>query len=265
MAEPQRNESELLFEEYLSAHGYTDWTHEIPLEGKRRKPDYRLEHGGASHFLEVKEFDTPLPGPGCFAYDPYGPIREKINQATRQFKDYKAFSCSVVLASPKPTFVHLAYPWAIIGAMLGNPGFRFQLGIRPDKEHPLEQVFTGGGKMIDYKHQKAQNTTVSSIVVLATYPLWWNQGRIAIKERQRELGRETTLDEDLALHESIPDSPEFRRLRVSVYENPYARIPLSRDLFSGPFDQRWGVDGQFIRRIYVGSEIAGFEKALGES
>ena len=265
MADAQRNESELLFEEYLTAHGYSDWTHEVPVKGKRKKPDYRLEHEGFSHFLEVKEFDTPLPGPGCFAYDPYGPIREKINQATRQFKEYREFPCSVVLASPKPTFVHLAYPWAIIGAMLGNLGFRFQVGVKPDKEHPLEQVFTGGGKMINEKHRKPQNTTVSSVIVLGTYPLWTNQIRVAIKMRQEELGRPTTLDEDLEFYETMPETPDLRRVRVSVYENPYARIPLSRKLFNGPFDQRWGTEGEFIRRIYVGPEIASFEEVLGES
>ena len=88
MSDARRNESELLFEEYLKAHNYADWTHEVPVEGKRRMPDYRLEHGGYSKFFEVKEFDAPLPLPGVGTYDPYGPIREKINQAARQFKEY---------------------------------------------------------------------------------------------------------------------------------------------------------------------------------
>jgi hypothetical protein len=30
-------------------------------------------------------------------------------------------------------------------------------------------------------------------------------------------------------------------LRVVVYENPFATIPLPRHLFTGPYDQRWGV------------------------
>lgn len=105
----------MLFEEYLTSHGYSDWTYEVPVEGKLKTPDYRLEHG-CSHFFEVKEFDSPLPSPGFGTYDPYGPIREKINQASRQFKEYKEFPCSVVLANPKSAFVHLGDPWAIIGA-----------------------------------------------------------------------------------------------------------------------------------------------------
>jgi len=225
-----RNESELLFEEYLTAHGYTNWTHEVPVEGKRRNPDYQLEHDGSSLIFEVKEFEAQMPTMGVGTYDPYGPIREKINQATRQFKEYKEFSCSVVLANPQAAFVHLGDPWAIIGAMLGNLGFQFQLGVRPDKDHPLEQIFTRGGKMVNDKRRKPQNTTISSVIVLGSYPLRQNRIRLAIKGRQQELGRETTINEDLAFYEAIPDSLELRRVRVVVYENPFARIPFQQDL-----------------------------------
>jgi hypothetical protein len=259
-----RTQSELLFEEYLVSHGHRDWTHEAPIEGKRKKPDYRLEHDGSSLFFEVKEFESALPPIGFGAYDPYGPIREKINQAARQFKEYKEFPCSVVLASPKPTFVHLAYPWAVIGAMLGNLGVRFEVGVMPDENHPMERVFLRGGKMIDDKRQEPQNTTISAAIVLAQYPLRDKNVRMAITEREKELGRRATIDEQIEFYEAIPDGPEYRRVRVVVYENPYARIPLRRDLFCGPFDARWGIDGDFIRRVYVGQEIGKIEALLGE-
>jgi hypothetical protein len=265
VADAQRNESELLFEEYLRTHGYGEWTYEIPVEGKRRTPDYRFEHSGTSNFFEVKEFDATLPLPGVSSYDPYPPIREKINQVTRQFKEYKEFPCLVVLANPKSAFVRLGDWWAIYGAMLGNLGFTVPLGVAADKKHPIKNVFLGGGKMIDEKRRKPQNTTVSSVIVLGTYPLWQNQIRVAIKQRERELGRTTTFDEALAFYEAMPETPDQRRVRVSVYENPYARISLNRDLFNGPFDQRWGLDGVDIKRLYLGPEAARFEEALGES
>src|SRR5216684_2105318 len=124
MTAADRNESELLFEEYLTTHGYTEWTHEVPIEGKRKNPDYRLEYGGSSFFFEVKEFDAAPPVLGFGAYDPYGPIREKINQAARQFKEYKEFSCSLVLANPNFALVSIGDASAILGAMLGNLGFQ---------------------------------------------------------------------------------------------------------------------------------------------
>lgn len=169
------------------------------------------------------------------------------------------------MANPKSAFVRLADPWAILGAMLGNLGFTVPLGVAANRNQPTKNVFLGGGKMINEKYRKPQNTTVSSIIVLGTYPLWQKQIEIAIKERQRELERQTTIEEDLEFCETIPEGPDLRRVRVYVYENPYARIPLGRTLFNGPFDQRWGVDGQFIRRVYVGTEVARFEEALGES
>ena len=43
-------------------------------------------HGGTPHFFEVKEFDEPAPMTGLDYYDPYGPIRNKIHQAKRQFQ-----------------------------------------------------------------------------------------------------------------------------------------------------------------------------------
>ena len=264
MTSRKRNESELLFEEYLTGHGFAGWTHEPIIEGKRKRPDYKLEYDGSVLFFEIKEFDAPCRGLRSGHSDLYGPIREKMNQSTRQFKEYKEFSCSVVLANPKSAFVHLGDPWTIIGAMLGNVAFKVQVGVNPDVVHPLEQIFTRSGKMIDYKHRQPQNTTVSSIIVLGTYPLRRNEIRAAIKVRQQALGRMTTLDEDLEFYEVMPETPDLRQVRVSVYENPFARIPLRRNLFNGPFDQRWGVDGKFIRRVYFGSEAARFEESLGE-
>ena len=35
-------------------------------------------------------------------------------------------------------------------------------------------------------------------------------------------------------------------MRVVVYENPYARIPLAREIFVGPYDERYGPEGDRI-------------------
>ena len=260
MSNKARTDSEVLFEEYLTSHGHQEWTHEEPIEGKLKNPDYRIEHSGSLLFFEVKEFESAMPSMGYGAYDPYRPIREKINQAALQFKEYKEFPCSVVLASPKPTFVHLAYPSVIIGAMLGNLGVQFPVGGTTDQ---MEQVFLGGGKMINDQRQEPQNTSISAVVVLTRYPLREKQVRITINERESELGRRLTIEEQMELYEAV-DPAEHRRVRVVVYENPYARMPLTRELFRGPFDERYGVDGEFIRRIYVGDEIERINDALGE-
>jgi hypothetical protein len=266
MTESQRTESELLFEEYLIAHACAEWEHEKPLPGKRKHPDYYVQHRGRVLIFEVKEFEAQPPQHNELGfYNAYDPLREKINQAVRQLREYKEFACSIVLANPKSVpLIHLGDWWAIYGAMFGNLGFAVPVGPDAEKTGPIKNVFLRGGKMVDEKRRKPQNTTVSSIIVLGTYPLWAKQVQLAIKERQTELGRKTTLEEDRVFYEAMPESPDLRRVRASVYENPYARIPLSRDLFNGPFDQRWGVEGQSIKRLYVGPEVARFEATLGE-
>jgi len=270
-----RNASELLFEEYLTEHDYNDWSHEPAIEGKIKNPDYLLNHAGDSHIFEAKEFDGPILPPGfAGAYNPYRPIRAKINQAARQFKEYKVFSCSLVLANPKSAFVRLDDPLLIFGAMLGNLGFQIPVGFlsgedQPSEngfpEEPIEQVFRAGGKMINYQREAAQNTTISSIIVICTYPLRQRRMQMALDNSERESGKPIP-DEDAwtATTETAPVTNADRVVRAIVHENPYARIPLSRDLFVGPFDERWGAEGEFIKRLYVGAEASRFEEAFGE-
>jgi hypothetical protein len=254
-----RNPSELLFEEYLTAHDYKDWAHEVPMQGKRKNPDYRLEYGGSSLFFEIKEFEAPLAGNG--PYDPYGAIREKINRATRQFREYKDFPCSIVLANPKSAFVHLDVPEIMIGSMLGNLGFQYPLS--GGSSSAGRQVFGKGGKMVDDKRQKPQNTTISAIVALEHYPLRKNLLELALHEWERTLGRKATAVEAFEFLQTLPKTSTKDVLRVLVFENPYARIPLNRNLFRGPFDVRWGVrEVGILARMNVGEELQKLEEQL---
>src|SRR5579863_3316221 len=115
--------SELLFEGYLKAHGHADWAHEPAVEGKVKNPDYHLKAGGSTYLFEIKEFERQPPVFEPQVYDPYSPVREKINQAARQFKEYKEFPCSIVVANPHLAFVQLDDPLVVIGSMCGNLGF----------------------------------------------------------------------------------------------------------------------------------------------
>jgi len=53
-------------------------------------------------------------------------------------------------------------------------------------------------------------------------------------------------------------------LRVVVYENPYARIPLPRDILRGPYDERFGPERESVLRLFAGAEIDKLEH-LAES
>ena len=180
-----------------------------------------MQHGGESLIFEVKEFDGPLPGLGFGYFDPHRPIREKIHAAKRKFKEYKHLSCSLVLANPKPAFVRLDDPITIIGAMLGNVGFTF-IPTTTEPQHELEPIFLGGGKMVS-QTGLPQNTTISSVIALHRSP--------------------------------VTDAFDAFSLRAVVFENPFARIPLRRDIFCGPMDERWGLHEQHMQRLFAGREL----------
>ncbi|HXB69997.1 MAG TPA: hypothetical protein VNY05_17215 [Candidatus Acidoferrales bacterium] len=287
-----RTASEALLELYLARNGYPVFEHEPHVEGKNRKPDYRLPFGGSSVFLEVKEFGEPI---GVFCdgttqNDPYAPLRDRIDRARKKFQEYKDSSCSLVLANPHGAFVQLD-AWAIHGAMLGNVGFQVPVGATVHADMPIRTVFLGSGRMTDYQRRNTFNTTVSSIIVLCRYPFENTLQELAAKQRERELGRELTLDELLELrcpnvrdHEcklgreltldEMDDMIEHSRsdtaevgnpVRLVVHENPFARLPLSRELFCGPFDERWGAEEGYMRRVFIGDAVRDIEARLHAS
>ncbi|HEV2399364.1 MAG TPA: hypothetical protein VGS27_20625 [Candidatus Sulfotelmatobacter sp.] len=72
-----------------------------------------------------------------------------------------------------------------------------------------------------------------------------------VEEYSRAVENSAATERDLSLN----------RVRVRVHENPYAKIPLDRRLFSGPFDERYGeVEGpNRWGQIYTGQGVTEFE------
>jgi hypothetical protein len=239
--------------------------YEVDVGGKR--PDYRLAHCGSYHYFEVKEFDAPRLTLKVAPYDLYKPIREKITRAAGQFKGCKEFSCSLVLSNLNCAIVRLDTPLVVMAAMLGNLAFQVPVRGPVPAGNPDRTIFTHGGKMVNDKRREPQNTTVSSVIVLGTYSLLEKKREAAC--RQWRLGRTMTLDEHVEeaakLIEKRGVVRDERQVRVVVYENPFARIPLSRDLFQGPFDERWGPESGLMRRIFAGAEIVRSEACLNQS
>lgn len=97
----QKNESEVLFEEYLRSQGINDWEYEPQIAGKKKRPGYLLHFGGIPHVFEVKEFreDTIQVQEGPMAYESYPPIRQKIDNAREKFREFKDFCCEKALTT----------------------------------------------------------------------------------------------------------------------------------------------------------------------
>jgi hypothetical protein len=270
-AEPIKTESEALLEEYFRSHGLTDVEFEPTIEGTSKRPDYRLRADGAEVLLEAKEFNArpqDFRGTGG-AYDPYCPVREKIGAARKKFKDMEEHCCCLVLHNHEKPLVSLG--WQIVmGAMLGDLGFSFPVSTTTGKGDlsKMEHVTLGGGKMLKHRSDtpiSPENTTISAIIVVERYGIGEKRFRLFVHDREQELERELGVEEYLELAEQSAGTERdlsLNRIRVRVHENPYARIPLDRRLFRGPFDERYGeIEGTGRwGRIHVGRGVAEFEE-----
>ncbi len=124
--------------------------------------------------------------------------------------------------------------------------------------------------MIDYDRMEPENTTISAIVALWRVQVGHRQLSVQIKRIEKELGRSLTWDEHWEFIHSEPSSKWIsvrkqidlgtKVLRVIVHENPFARIPLTRELFRGPYDERFGPEGDHMTRLYAGEEIRKLEQ-----
>lgn len=269
-----KTESEIFFEEYLKAGGITDFIFEKDIEGASTRPDYDLSFRGQEILFDVKEFRaTPEDfRPGFGAYDPYGPIREKIEAGRKKFKDLKDYCCCLVLYNREKPFVDLSWQF-IYGALLGNIAVRMPFdparGLLPDQSET--GFFGGGGKGIRYtkgelpKPLEPQNRTISAILALEQIAVGRRRFGIALKRSQEELGRKLTLEEHLEQIEEARGTERdvsLSQLRVVVCENPYARIPMPREIFRGTYDELYGIDvttRDRIIRLYAGDQIKQLE------
>jgi hypothetical protein len=234
-----RNESEKLFEQYLDSNGFNGkWTYEPQIPRKSKKPDYLLYHDGQECFFEVKEMrkkpDEPTEGIAAWI-DPYSGLRTEIDEAREKFKEFKEYSCSLVVFNVSDIHAVLK-PICVFGAMLGNLGVTWDIE-RPEGklfERTKKNAFLDGGKMIDNKGERLQNTTISTIVVLEEYT----------------------------------DSIDVRKVpRVIIIENPFARKPLPANLFNGSFDERWhwAKENGKIERVFAGNKLKELERLKGKS
>lgn len=257
---------ELLFEEYLREQGLGPADRHPSSERGGPRLDYRLLHQGRPLWFEVAAFVKPRePAPDFVGpVDPLAGIPEKISHATEKFsKVCPDGSCCVVLFNNDVSLVFIE-PEIILGAMLGQPGVRVGVDLSTGTSGPSESVFIGGGKAVG-PDGTPQNRSLAAVFALERFAM--GQRRFSVKkaERESEMGRRVTRSEFcelLSAERTLSESV----VRVTVCENPYAASPLPRDIFVGKFDERWGVQGGYVKRVFVGSaleELEAREGALG--
>ncbi|MDT8303691.1 MAG: hypothetical protein RQ760_19575 [Sedimentisphaerales bacterium] len=195
--------------------------------------------------------------------DPYSSLRTKINDARKQFKDYKEYSCSlVVFCVSDKTF--RSDPRIIFGAMLGNLGISAEFDTKRGRiiEGSKRDAFLGGGKMIDYKNRQRQNTKISAIVILEQFLDNIEVKKAMINETKKH-GNKFDMIEWIQVRLNLKRTHQVRCVpRLIMVENPFAQIPFPEDLFNGPFDERWRWDEEKngkIERTFVGDKLKEWE------
>lgn len=255
----RQNVSELLFEEYAEQYNLGAPEHEPPFPGASSLVDYRLNHRGQALWFEVKEFDVDpsLTGTGGGAFDPHVGIRSKIDKAKKKFRDYNNECCSLVLFNEAFNLVDICTPRIVLGAMLGSVGFRVPYDPATESyTGPIEDnIFMDGGKLIHPHLKTPQNTTISALIALERFTVGQSELQIAVERRELAEQRVLPYEEHFKMLEENREMYSRRVLRTIVYENPHANKELPRDIFVGPFDERWGQEGDVIKQVFIGQEL----------
>ncbi|MGJ5814876.1 hypothetical protein [Paludibaculum fermentans] len=257
-----KTRAEIVFEGYLSERGLTFEHEAVP---GRRKPDYLIHGPSGDCIVEVKQIEDPDPHPSG-GFSAARSVRAKIRSARRQFGEYKHFACSLAIYSE--SIFGPNDPVIILSGAFG-PGYQ-QAGrdyskIDPNpsfyrfctkSELPPDKSFLANAML-----SPVANTTFSALIMLTYYQL--SELHLEVWRRlyaMQEAGRPVdTHGQFRLLNELAPilqGSVRFpSTVRAIVVENRHARIPFPKDLFRGPFDQRWGWSHGWCGPTWLGATL----------
>lgn len=238
-----RTIGESQFEKYLDSIKYS-YAFEKEFPGKLKRPDYTVTKNRVVVVCDVKDFSPLLPrSRGIQQIELYSRIRQRIDDGRKKFREFKEFPCCVVLQNNENRFVLSEKPEIVLGAMYGDVTFRVPVYIGQGPPHnqpppPGQWAFSGRGKMI--RPNDVQNTTISALLTIRLVQVGLNRLKKIWKEFP---GIAIAESKAVATERFLGFDADETRLGVIVWENAVARTPLPRDFFNGPFDERWGVEG----------------------
>jgi hypothetical protein len=261
--------SERAFEEYLSKRGIVARYEELP-SGITQPADYSFELAGQTLRFDVKEWKPPEqlePHFSVGSLDPYRPVRKKIEEGRKKFKQYKGRDepCVLVLYHYGLQLIELN-AIVIFGAMRGDLGWVFPINLDTGvgDASRTEIKFTAGGKMIHQTPKasvRVQNTTISAVAVLKSIRVRNRRVSITLRHRQATAGRNFTLEEIFTIFPELYNADKSVEVEpcVVVYDNLDAAVPLPHEFPGGPYDERFGRCNDRLCRTYVGGELAAIE------
>jgi hypothetical protein len=224
--------SEVWFDTYLRAHGYT-WELEPDL-GIPKRPDRLIYRDGLSAVCEVKQFDKdPIgwmreTGQGGW-FDENKPVRGAVRQAARQLRPLKGrgLPLVVVLANPNGYHVDLSGE-QVIHALYGDDTIVFTVWTGegpppPDLADPPDyrRVVGRNGQI------RVSGQYISAVVMLH---------------------RRSSDFFDVRDEADVPDDECWVEVVPAISEEA---VPLAESFFTGPNDRRWRYDRE-TERIELG-------------
>lgn len=255
MPPEKRTEGEQRFEAYLKAMDYP-FEFEKPYPGKSKRPDYSIILGSTTYLFDVKDADPYVMPPGFLQLDPHPEIIERIKAGQKKFKQFEEFPCCIVLQNNGNVKMMIEEPSVMLGVMYGRIGFSVPIyvgdGPQTEPPPPLAMKFTQGARF-----QPNRNTRFSALITLR---------RIAVgKRRLRRIRQDNpamTFDEAHSLARERYGDDYFGELQqgVIVWENVYSKVKLPRESFNGPYDERYGLDGDDVTRVFCGSAFDEFDR-----
>jgi hypothetical protein len=250
---------ERVFEAYLADIGAT-WEYEPEIGG--RCPDYLVHSPAGDVLCEIEDFgqgdidrkvQAHLKRKGVWAgaVYPYARIREKLDAASDQLREFKGrYPCVVVLHNPG-VMVDLGTE-IVAAAMFGN--LAFVIAVDPTGQRPPVERGTQFTPR-KAKLRRCQNTTISAVAVLEYFRphahlLDEALARRSTKRHPPAWPTREEVEEALDIVARVRGQhPEIDREvpRLRVVHNIYAGMPLAAEAFPGLYDEHWGLDPQTRR------------------
>lgn len=269
MSKKPETESERAFEVCLRERGFAP-EYEPVVEGKTKRIDFRVQVEGRVLFFEVKEFAIKEIKEGGGAFDPHKPIYAKIEDALPQLAEYAEFCCALVLYAPDASFVSLD-PQSVLGGLLGP--LSINVFAEPANGEARREIVVWdasiGGYALDPDILKPRNDYLCAIIVIEQFPLGkFETDATWEKLRSDEVSRldkqELTYEESYALVKKfLAEDPKRSQavMRAMVFEHPYAKHQLPREIFAGPYDEVFGREGDHMVCLFAGDELGKLKEA----
>jgi hypothetical protein len=226
-------------------------------EADKNKPLWGKDEATKAHLTR-----RGLSLPGGFS-DPYAAIRKKIEEAWRKLRHFPNDICCIVLYdthAPGPTTLR---PWLVYGAMLGKPShvtpYDPRQGFVPGKSHLM---FSPEGGEMRWDSGESHKTNISAILVVEQFLVGQYRFRATAPKRDARL---STVERAVLGYKArnrargTERDSSLREVRVIVHENPLATKELPKNIFCGPYDERYGPRHGRIERISAGREIRKLE------